>query len=73
VLLFSLAWVGGLWLELTAPRHDWLVRAALAHAGDLGDGLLIGVGTVMLYAGRLPAGAHALRQGPLGARWQLIK
>ncbi|EJL22819.1 hypothetical protein PMI01_04922, partial [Caulobacter sp. AP07] len=25
VLLFSLAWVGGLWLELTAPPHNWLL------------------------------------------------
>lgn len=72
VALFALIWVGGLWLELTAPRHDWITTAPTLHMPGPWSWALIGVGTV-LYAG-----VYLLALAPFGKsrwarRWQLLK
>jgi len=38
VALFALIWVGGLWLEFTAPRHDWITTAPTLHMPGPGPG-----------------------------------
>lgn len=72
VALFALIWVAGLWLELTAPRHDWITTAPTLHMPGPWSWALIGVGTV-LYAG-----VYLLALAPFGKsrwarRWQLLK
>lgn len=72
VALFALIWVGGLWLEFTSPRHDWITTAPALHMPGPWSWALIGVGAV-LYAG-----VYLLALAPIGksrwARgWQLIK
>jgi len=72
VLLFALIWIGGLWLEFTSPRHDWITTAPALHVPGTWGWVLIGVGTV-LYAG-----VYLLALAPFGKsrwarRWQLIK
>jgi len=72
VALFALIWVGGLWLEFTSPRHDWITTAPALHMPGPWSWTLIGVGTV-LYAG-----IYLLALAPIGKsrwakRWQLIK
>lgn len=72
VALFSLIWIGGLWLEFTSPRHDWITTAPTLHMPGTWSWVLIGVGTV-LYAG-----VYLLALSPFGKsrwakRWQLIK
>jgi len=71
VLLFSLAWVGGLWLELTAPPHAWLAPPAL-HAPGTWAMVVIGVGTVV-YAGLYLLILARFGKGRWARRWQLIK
>jgi len=71
VLLFSLAWVGGLWLELTAPRHDWLTPPPWHAPGPWAMGL-VGVGTV-IYAGLYLLILSRFGKGRWARRWQLIK
>jgi len=72
VALFSLIWIGGLWLEFTSPRHDWITTAPALHMPGTWSWVLIGVGTV-LYAG-----VYLLALAPFGKsrwakRWQLLK
>jgi hypothetical protein len=72
VLLFALIWIGGLWLEFTSPRHDWITTAPALHMPGTWGWVLIGAGTV-LYAG-----VYLLALAPFGKsrwakRWQLIK
>jgi hypothetical protein len=71
VLLFSLAWVGGLWLELTAPRHDWLIPPPWHMPGPWALSL-IGVGTV-IYAGLYLLILTRFGKGRWARKWQLIK
>ena len=71
VLLFSLAWVGGLWLELTAPKHNWLLPPPL-HAPGTWAMVAIGVGTV-IYAGLYLLFLTRFGKGRWAKRWQLIK
>lgn len=70
VLLFSLAWVGGLWLELTAPPHHWLTPPPL-HAPGTWAMVGIGVGTVV-YAGLYLLILPRFGKGRWAKRWQLI-
>ena len=72
VALFALIWVGGLWLEFTSPRHDWITTAPALHMPGPWSWALIGVGTVIY------AGIYLLALAPIGKsrwakRWQLIK
>lgn len=72
VALFALIWVGGLWLEFTSPRHDWITTAPALHMPGPWSWTLIGVGTVIY------AGIYLLALAPVGKsrwakRWQLIK
>lgn len=72
VALFALIWVGGLWLEFTSPRHDWITTAPTLHMPGPWSWTLIGVGTVIY------AGIYLLALAPIGKsrwakRWQLIK
>ncbi|WP_454759217.1 hypothetical protein [Caulobacter segnis] len=72
VALFALIWVGGLWLEFTSPRHDWITTAPALHMPGPWSWTLIGVGTVIY------AGIYLLALAPIGKsrwakRWQLIK
>lgn len=72
VALFALIWVGGLWLEFTAPRHDWITTAPALHVPGPWSWALIGVGTVIY------AGIYLLALAPIGKsrwakRWQLLK
>jgi hypothetical protein len=71
VLLFSLAWVGGLWLELTAPPHDWLAPPPW-HAPGPWAMALVGAGTV-IYAGLYLLILTRFGKGRWAKRWQLIK
>ncbi|KQY92683.1 hypothetical protein ASD21_15015 [Caulobacter sp. Root1455] len=71
VLLFSLAWVGGLWLELAAPPHNWLT-APPWHAPGPWAMAAVGVGTV-IYAGLYLLILARFGKGPWASRWQLIK
>jgi len=72
VALFSIAWVGGLWLELTAPRHDWIDTAPALHMPGPWSWALIGVGTV-IYAGLYLLALSRVGNGRWTRRWQLIK
>jgi hypothetical protein len=72
VALFSIAWVGGLWLELTAPRHDWIDTAPALHMPGPWSWALIGVGTV-IYAGLYLLALSQVGKGRWTRRWQLIK
>ncbi len=72
VALFSFIWIGGLWLEFTSPRHDWITTAPALHMPGTWSWVAIGVGTV-LYAG-----VYLLALAPFGKsrwakRWQLVK
>jgi hypothetical protein len=71
VLLFSLTWVGGLWLELTAPPHDWLSPPPW-HAPGPWAMAAVGVGTV-IYAGLYLLILTRFGKGRWAKRWQLIK
>jgi len=71
VLLFSLAWVGGLWLELTAPPHNWLLPPPW-HAPGPWAMALVGVGTV-IYAGLYLLILTRFGKGRWARKWQLIK
>lgn len=72
VALFSLAWVGGLWLEFTAPRHDWITTAPTAHMPGPWSWVLIGVGTV-IYAGVYLLSLSRFGTARWAKRWQLLK
>lgn len=70
--LFALIWVGGLWLEFTSPRHDWITTAPTLRMPGPWSWALIGVGSVIY------AGVYLLALAPVGKsrwarRWQLIK
>ncbi|WP_354068687.1 hypothetical protein [Caulobacter sp. 1776] len=72
VALFALIWIGGLWLEFTSPRHDWVTTAPTLHMPSPWSWALIAVGTVIY------AGIYLLALAPIGKsrwakRWQLIK
>lgn len=71
VLLFSLAWVGGLWLEATAPPHDWLAPPPW-HAPGPWAMAAVGIGTV-IYAGLYLLILTRFGKGRWAKRWQLIK
>ncbi|CAN5481465.1 hypothetical protein BH10PSE4_BH10PSE4_13100 [soil metagenome] len=71
VLLFSLAWVGGLWWELTSPPHNWLLPPPW-HAPGTGAMVAIGVGTVV-YCGLYLLILTRFGKGRWAKRWQLIK
>lgn len=72
VALFSLAWVGGLWLEFTSPRHDWVTTAPTLHMPGPGSWVLIGAGTV-IYAGVYLLSLSRFGKGRWAKRWQLLK
>jgi hypothetical protein len=72
VALFSVAWVGGLWLELTSPRHDWVTTAPTLHMPGPWAWALIGVGTV-IYAGIYLLALGRVGKGRWARQWQLIK
>jgi len=72
VALFALIWVGGLWLEFTSPRHDWITTAPALHMPGTWSWVLIGVGTV-LYAGVYLLTLSRFGQGRWARKWQLIK
>jgi hypothetical protein len=72
VALFSLAWVGGLWLELTSPRHDWIDTAPALHMPGPWSWALIGVGAV-IYAGLYLLVLGRIGNGRWARKWQLIK
>lgn len=72
VALFALVWVGGLWLEFTSPRHDWITTAPALHMPGTWSWVLIGVGTV-LYAGVYLLSLSRFGKGRWSKRWQLIK
>lgn len=71
VLLFSLAWVGGLWLELTSPPHDWLLPPPW-HTPGTWAMVAVGVGTV-IYAGLYLLILTRFGKGRWAKKWQLIK
>lgn len=72
VALFAAAWVGGLWLELTSPRHDWVTTAPTLHQPGLWSWILIGLGTV-IYAGIYLLALGRVSKGRWTRKWQLIK
>ena len=72
VALFAAAWVGGLWLELTSPRHDWVTTAPTLHAPGPWAWALIAVGTV-IYAGIYLLALSQIGKGRWTRRWQIIK
>ena len=72
IFLFALIWVGGLWLELTSQRHDWVTTAPTLHMPGPWAWGLIGVGTV-IYAGLYLLALGKVGQGRWARRWQLIK
>ena len=72
VALFALAWVGGLWLQFTAPRHDWVTTAPSLHMPGPWSWALIGVGTV-LYAGIYLLALTPISKSRWARRWQLLK
>ena len=72
VSLLSLAWVGGLWLELTSAPHDWITTAPTLHAPGTWSWVLIGVGAV-LYAGIYLLSLSRFGKGHWARGWQLIK
>jgi hypothetical protein len=71
-VLFAAAWVGGLWLELTSPPHDWVTTAPTLHAPGPWSWALIGAGTV-LYAGLYLLVLGPVNKGRWVRRWQLIR
>uniref|UniRef100_B0T4X5 Uncharacterized protein n=1 Tax=Caulobacter sp. (strain K31) TaxID=366602 RepID=B0T4X5_CAUSK len=71
VVLFSLAWVGGLWLELTSPPHDWLLPPPWRMPGTWAM-VAVGVGTVV-YAGLYALILTRFGEGRWAKRWQLIR
>ena len=70
VVLFSLAWVGGLWLELTSPPHDWLLPPPW-HAPGTGAMVAVAIGTVV-YAGLYALILARFGKGRWARKWQLI-
>lgn len=72
VALFSVAWVGGLWLELTSPRHDWVTTAPTLHMPGPWTWALIAAGTVV-YSGIYLLALGRVTKGRWARRWQLIK
>lgn len=72
VALFSIAWVGGLWLELTSPPHDWLTTAPTWHAPGPWAWALIGLG-VVVYAGLYLLALSRFGKGRWAKRWQLLR
>ncbi len=72
VSLLSLAWVGGLWLEVTSVPHDWVTTAPSLHMPGTWGWVLIGVGTV-LYAGIYLVSLSRFGKGRWAHGWQLIK
>jgi hypothetical protein len=72
VALFSVAWVGGLWLELTSPRHDWIDTAPTLQMPGPWSWALIGTGSV-IYAGLYLLALSQVGKGRWTRRWQLIK
>ena len=72
VALFALIWVGGLWLELTSPRHDWITTAPALQRPGAWSWALIGAGTV-LYAGIYLLALNRFGSGRWARKWQLIK
>ena len=72
VAVFALAWVGGLWLEFTSPRHDWITTAPALHMPGPWAWALIGVGTVV-YAGIYLLALTPVAKSRWARRWQLIK
>ncbi|WP_297509705.1 hypothetical protein [uncultured Caulobacter sp.] len=71
VAVFSLLWVGGLWLELSSPRHDWITTAPTPRMPGPWGWAVIGVGTV-LYAGMYLLALNAVGKGRWARRWQLL-
>lgn len=72
VALFALIWVGGLWLEFTSPRHDWITTAPTLRMPGTWGWVLIGGGTVF-YAGVYLLTLSRFGKGRWAKRWQLIK
>lgn len=72
VAVFSAAWVGGLWLELTSPPHDWVTTAPTLHMPGPWTWGLLGLGTVF-YAGIYLLALGQITKGPWVRQWQLIK
>lgn len=72
VALFSVLWVGGLWLEFKSPRHDWVTTAPTLQMPGPWSWVLIVTGSIVY------AGIYLLALGPVvksrwARRWQLIK
>lgn len=72
VALFSVLWVGGLWLEFHSPRHDWVTTAPALQMPGPWSWVLIVTGSVIY------AGIYLLALAPVGRsrwarRWQLLK
>lgn len=72
VTLFSVLWVGGLWLEFNSPRHDWVTTAPTLQMPGPWSWALIVAGSIVY------AGIYLLALAPVGKsrwarRWQLLK
>ena len=72
VALFAAAWVGGLWLELTSPAHNWVTTAPTLHMPGPWAWGLLGLGTV-IYAGIYLLALGQITKGRWVRGWQLIK
>ena len=72
VAVLAFAWVGGLWLHLTSPPHDWVTTAPALNTPGTWSWVLIGAGTV-LYAGVYLLSLSRFGKGGWARRWQLIK
>lgn len=72
VALFSIAWVGGLWLEFSSPPHDWVTTAPTLQQPGTVAWIAIGIGTV-IYAGLYLLALGRIGKGRWARRWQLIK
>ncbi|MBO9709062.1 MAG: hypothetical protein J7521_12710 [Caulobacter sp.] len=72
VLAFSLAWTAGLWWELTAPPHDWLLPPPAPAMP--GPWVLAGIGAAtVVYAGLYLLMLTRFGKGRWARRWQLIR